>query len=109
MLQVLMHQQRDSIATGGRAVSQMIALQALDTSDRVTEFGICSAGFCYCFDAVFPCYALFLPFGDENMYPVPLYIRNIELTFVQVHSKEVVLNLEKDWILNSDTVLCSLY
>lgn len=49
----------------------MITSQILDATNKVVGFGVCSGGFWSCSDPIFPCYAVFLPFGDENMYSMP--------------------------------------
>jgi hypothetical protein len=46
-------------------------LKSALTSDMNTAFGDCSAGFQSCFDPVFPHYAVFPPFWNGNVYPVP--------------------------------------
>jgi hypothetical protein len=54
----------------------MIASQTLYTTDRVVGFSVWPGGFWSWFGPIFPCYAVFLFFGDENAYSMTLYIRN---------------------------------
>jgi hypothetical protein len=46
---------------------------------------------------VFPCYSPILPFGNEKVYSVLLYLGSVQIDFTGAHSSEFVLSLRKDF------------
>lgn len=81
--------------------------RAPDARGGATEFEVCPPGFPFCFDLIFPCYALIFLFWNKNVSFTSLESEagNFAFDFVEAHSYKSGLTLRSDFGLLNDEIV----